>query len=279
MKFKIVGLMALACAMGFAGGVAVVYHGRSHESETELPFSRRSAVADVSQTGGVPIRADVSSGSGVNELAIVQVTPTQSEAVASGAKAPEELGKRMSFDEYKARRESADTAKLIAAGFSPDRLSWIKQRAVELEAEHAKEKAQRLASGLAPPVMNRAYIVDKDLGLRDAIGDDEYARYREALGRLTPYVVTKVNPNSNAARAGIQPMDEIVSFNGRRIFNFFQLDAMTRGDNDDGSGGIVELKRNGKTVQLWIAGGYSGLQPSIYAQNPELAKKLGQLPP
>jgi hypothetical protein len=91
--------------------------------------------------------------------------------------------------------------KLLAAGFAPDRADWLMQRTEELNAAELQIAKELAGKSPAEQSGHTRFFVDQDLALRDEIGDAEYARYREAAGRLMGTAVTGVMPDSNAERA------------------------------------------------------------------------------
>src|SRR5690606_37950986 len=113
------------------------------------------------------------------------------------------------------------------------------------------EVADRVRNGVAPDPQSFAYVFDEDIRLKDEIGIAEYEKYRRALGRPMGVGVDKVLPGSLAERVGMQPGDEIISYDGKRVFNPAELTPLLL----EGAAGeyvIVELIREGQTIQLSV---------------------------
>lgn len=158
--------------------------------------------------------------------------------------------------------EERATGKLLSAGFTVDRINWIRRRADELQVEQARASHERQRQGLPPDPDAIAYILDPDLDLREEIGIEEYERYREALGRSAGIIVTDVLPTSNAEAAGLRPGDEIVSYDGRRTFNSAELNALVS-KAGPGEYAIIGIRRDGQTIQLSVPRGPLSIQSAM----------------
>jgi hypothetical protein len=147
-------------------------------------------------------------------------------------------------------------AMLVEAGFSPDRAEWITRRESELrmaalqaqfDARRAGEEynpfAQRLSAGNA---------------LRAEIGDVEFEQYLEANGRPVNVVIGSVLEASPGQRAGLQPGDEIVRYDGQRVFSAQDLNGQTV-LGEPGEPVVVDVLRNGNPVQVVLPRGPIGV--------------------
>src|SRR5690606_545711 len=94
--------------------------------------------------------------------------------------------------------------------------------------------------------------------LRGEIGDDEYERYLQALGRSTAVVVREVLASSPAERAGLQPGDQVVAYGGERVFDQRELNALTL-QGQAGESVVLDVRRNGQTIQLVVPRGPIGI--------------------
>ena len=94
--------------------------------------------------------------------------------------------------------------------------------------------------------------------LRAEIGDTEYEMYLEANGRPTSVGISTVMASSPGERAGLQPGDEIVSYNGQRIFSTSELlqQTMTGGEGNV----VVDVMRDGAPMQLVLPRGPIGVE-------------------
>lgn len=157
-------------------------------------------------------------------------------------------------------RQQRESARLVAAGFSKDRIEWIQRRRDELQAQ--QEQFWKDQKDMGRPIdvnTASAYMFDPDLDLRTDIGDDEYAKYRQALGRPVGIGILQVQQDTGAASAGMKAGDQIVAYGGKRVYNVYMLNGLLA---ESSPGGIVtvDVLRNGQTIQLVLPGGpISGL--------------------
>jgi PDZ domain-containing protein len=142
---------------------------------------------------------------------------------------------------------------LEEGGFSPDRAAWIEQRRAELAMQAMQAQyAQRRGENVDPAQLR------PEQTLRSELGDGDYEKYLEAQGRPTKVGVFNVLPSSPAAKAGMQPGDQIVSYAGQRVFNMADLTDLTL-QGTPGQSVTLEVQRNQQTVQLVIPRGPIGI--------------------
>jgi hypothetical protein len=159
------------------------------------------------------------------------------------------------LDKALAIQRQREVEKLMAAGFAPDRIEWIRNRSNELRAQRTKEQFERLAQGLPPDAPQEAVpYYDPDAWLPSEIGDDEYTRYRVALGRPTGVAVTALPQGSPAVHAGLLLGDDIVHYGGARVFSVAELNALASRRNP-GDSVLVDVRRKGQTMQVVVPGG------------------------
>lgn len=192
------------------------------------------------------------------------------DAARSGAKGegsnadsgePRMPGERQRFREARTPEEIAamreqmqkrDAERIAASGLTPDRVQAISRRAEELRvaAMQAQYEAQR--SG------QRVQGMDVDQALRKELGDAEYERYLKSQGRSTEVRVMEVLATSAAERSGLKAGDEIVSYNGTRVFDNRDLNTLA---NQASAGGTVtvQVKRDGQTIQVSVPSGPLGV--------------------
>jgi hypothetical protein len=150
-----------------------------------------------------------------------------------------------------ARREEAERRfleRLVAVGFTPDRAEWITRRTEELRmaALQAQYEAQRGGRPAEPQT------------LRAELGDADYERYLQAEGRSTTVPVRDVLASSPAERAGLKPGDEIMAYNGRRIFDMRELNELTL-EGTPGESVVIDVRRDGQNLQLVMPRGPLGV--------------------
>ncbi len=155
-------------------------------------------------------------------------------------------------------REARTTA-LIDAGFSPARAEWIMQREDELavEAMQARFEAQRAGDVQA---MFTARTTGDSM-LRAELGDAEYEQYLEASGRATTVTVGSVLESSPGQRAGLETGDEIVRYDGRRVFSYSDINNLQL-EGEAGEPVTVDILRDDMPMQLVLPRGPIGIQAS-----------------
>jgi S1-C subfamily serine protease len=94
--------------------------------------------------------------------------------------------------------------------------------------------------------------------LREELGDWEYEKYLQALGRPTTVGIPHVLANSPAARAGLTSGDQIVAYDGTRVFNVFEVTEATR-QGTVGEPVILDIVRDGQPMQFIVPRGPLGV--------------------
>ena len=146
--------------------------------------------------------------------------------------------------------------RLTGAGFSQTDAQHIETRIEELRVEAMQSRYEALRSG--EPTSAAAGLGDSSTALRGELGDSDYERYLEAIGRPTRVGVTSVLSSSAAQTAGIQTGDEIVSYGGERVFDTRDLNALLL-EGEPGEPVIVDVVRDGQPIQLVIPRGPLGI--------------------
>jgi hypothetical protein len=157
-----------------------------------------------------------------------------------------------------ARRTSPEARAdaLIEAGFMPDRAEWVVRREAELqmEAMQARFEARRTGESFDPFDL----ALNPGRALRAEIGDEEYERYLTANDRPTSVAVNSVLEASPGQAAGLQPGDEILRYDGERVFNSFELTQATM-QGEPGESVLVDILRDGTPMQVVMPRGPIGI--------------------
>jgi C-terminal processing protease CtpA/Prc len=148
------------------------------------------------------------------------------------------------------------TARLVEAGFSPDRAAWILQRESELQMQSMQAQFDARRSG--QPLDRFDPRLDPILALRTEIGDAQYEQYLQANYQPTAVSIGSVLESSPGQRAGLQPGDEIVRYDGTRVFNVSDLNRQTM-LGEPGESVVVDITRDGIPMQLVLPRGPIGV--------------------
>lgn len=151
--------------------------------------------------------------------------------------------------------ERRQIERLVAAGFAPDRAEWINRRTQELRMQALQ--AQYDATRAGRP-LDATTALAGERTLRSELGDADYERYLTALNRPTSVAVRDVLASSPAERAGLEPGDEVVAYDGQRVFDMNDLNALTF-EGAAGESVIVEVQRGGQNIRLLMPRGPLGV--------------------
>ena len=173
---------------------------------------------------------------------------------ARGSIDSESVARRQEFREE--RQTTARRDAMIETGMSPDRAEYILRRESEMRYEQMQAVYEARTSGeqLDPRYRN----FDADAMLRDEVGDTEYEMYLEANNRPTSVAISNVMASSPGERAGLQAGDEIVGYDGERVFSSTELiqQTMAGGDGDV----VVDVMRDGSAMQIVLPRGPIGVE-------------------
>ncbi len=160
-------------------------------------------------------------------------------------------------------REEYVISLLIDGGFSPDRANWLVERGEEFrwEAMQARYEAMQNGEGVDWATLNPSNR------LRAEIGDVEYEQYLEATGQSSTVSVQSVMATSPASRVGLQPGDEIRTYNGQRIFNMMELQRATM-RAAPGTDVVVEVMRDGTPMTVSMPAGPLGITAGARGRPP-----------
>jgi membrane-associated protease RseP (regulator of RpoE activity) len=154
-------------------------------------------------------------------------------------------------------RDEARTAALLDAGFSMERAAYVMRREDELEvaAMQARFEAQR--TGNRQGMLDA--IADSAATLRQELGDAEYERYLDAMNRPTSVRIGNVLASSPGERAGLERGDEIIRYDGVRVFDYTDLNRRQL-EGAAGEDVVVEIVRDGISMQIVMPRGPIGIE-------------------
>lgn len=148
---------------------------------------------------------------------------------------------------------------LISAGYTHAESEWLLQKEEALlvdamQAQYAEQPADDTVDYLSARLDARA-------ALRAELGDFDYERYLLATGQGTTIAVSRVVPGSPAREVELRIGDEIINYDGQRVFNMIDLANRTSepGANDTV---ILDIVRDGMPMQLELPRGPLGIAGS-----------------
>ncbi|MDH3419948.1 MAG: PDZ domain-containing protein [Gammaproteobacteria bacterium] len=146
--------------------------------------------------------------------------------------------------------------RLIEAGFSPEQAQSLIDREAQMRMDlmNASYEARRQGESFNPIDMQR----EAQVQLQTELGADAYERYLEATGQPTSVNVFEVIDNSAGQTAGLQTGDEIVGYNGERVFSLRDLQALTIA-GEPGETVAVDILRDGQPMQIYMPRGPLGI--------------------
>jgi S1-C subfamily serine protease len=136
-----------------------------------------------------------------------------------------------------------------------ERAQYIMRREDELAMEVLQARYEATQNGADPAAV--ANLSTSQM-MREDLGDTDYEKYLDALGRPTTINVREVLTNSPAQAAGLAPGDEIVGYDGKRVFDMNELTGLTY-EGGPGSTVAIDVLRNGQPMQLYVERGPIGV--------------------
>ena len=164
-------------------------------------------------------------------------------------------------DAFRARRfgvrsTQGQVDRLVEAGFPADQAAWIVQREAELQMEMLRARYDAMRGNAEQVFVAQGFSQSNEL--RAELGDADYERFLAANGRSTSVGIGSVIPNSPAQVAGLQPGDEIVRYDGERVFSMMDMAGRIMQGEKEGHV-VVDILRNGVPMQLVLPRGPLGV--------------------
>lgn len=159
---------------------------------------------------------------------------------------------------------------LIEAGISEERAIWLQERLDENELQQLYLRDRATREGWMNTSRyhkeNQQYqnAVTK---LREQVDDDVYDRLLYTLGRANRVVIKDIMQNSVAGEYGLQSGDNIIEYDGQRIFSSPELGSLVT----QGGAGImtlVRVKRGDEFLDIYLPRGPLGIRMSATRRVP-----------
>lgn len=159
-----------------------------------------------------------------------------------------------------------DVATLVAGGYTEAEAQRLQERfeAYQLDQLYLADRAKREGWRQSP----RFFLESEKLreALQTELGDRDYDALLYAAGRTNRVVIAGVLAGSAAAQAGLREGDEVVSYDGERIFD---APSILRATSQGQAGATTELRirRDGEEQRILLPRGPIGvrLQPERVA--------------
>ena len=196
------------------------------------------------------------------------------EALMAGAPAgaaTDESGAGVSGRATSSRSQAQGEAALTAAGIDGQTAAWIQQQLDKNQLDELYLRNQSLREGWINTPRFRdalAKLRSRFDGLRGELGDDNFDRLLFALGRNNRVVVSDVMHDSPAQQFGLNAGDTIIRYDGKRVLSTQELQGLTA-EGDTASPVLVEINREGQTMNLYVSGGPLGVRLMTRRARPE----------
>lgn len=150
---------------------------------------------------------------------------------------------------------------LIDSGMGSSQASELKGHFEQLEMERLYLRDRSIRESWSREKYREAVqsLDSKEGELENQLGESMYDSYLYASGRPNRVSVTSVFPSAQAGIAGIVSGDHIIRYDNQRIYSGFDLREATTGGNA-GDTVALEVERDGKTIQFYLARGPLGIR-------------------
>jgi len=150
---------------------------------------------------------------------------------------------------------------LIDSGMGSSQASELKGHFEQLQMDRLYLRDRSIRESWSREKYREALqsLDSKEDELENQLGESMYDSYLYASGRPNRVSVTSVFPSAQAGIAGIVSGDHIVRYDNQRIYNGLDLREATTGGNA-GDAVALEVERDGKTIQFYLARGPLGIR-------------------
>lgn len=159
---------------------------------------------------------------------------------------------------------------LIDAGMAPTEAEQLKKQFEELELAKLYLRDQAIREGWAQDVRyrdERQKLEDQTDNIKQALDEDLYDAYLYASGQSNRVAVQGVLSGSSAGNAGMLSGDQVIRYNGQRIYNWRDLrDATTQGDTAETI--ALEVLRDDEHLELYVQRGPLGIRMTSISEAP-----------
>ena len=266
---KIVVAIGISLIVGFAAaswmGTAILAPGSQETGQAAAGVAAFDAAAPVEERIRALERVVVEEREArywlEEEVFVLREELERRDAVPAEAEQASMTESEAAIAEYRSRRfgissSGAQVDRLVEAGFPLSQAEWIVGRESELQMERLQARYEAMRGSDGQGVIVRGFSSDSEL--RTELGEADYERYLAATGRSTSAGIGRVIPNSPAQEAGLQPGDQIVRYDGDRVFSMMDVAGHIMRNPAEGNV-VVDIERDGLQMQLVIPRGPLGV--------------------
>jgi len=146
---------------------------------------------------------------------------------------------------------------LLELGLSESEVERIRQRWEQLTMDQLYAKDEHVREGGKSGPQLRRDLARLKREARDELGEDAYDAMLYATGQKNRVTLQDVLETSPGWEAGLRPGDEVISYDGVRVFAPYQLRGLTRRGHPDGLA-EVRVLRDGGLVRVFLPYGPLG---------------------
>lgn len=173
------------------------------------------------------------------------------------ADAPEEAAPRLPAFDSSSEDPWFRQDALLELGLSESEVERIRQRWEQLTMDQLYAKDEHVREGGKSGPQLRREIARLKREARDELGEDAYDAMLYATGQKNRVTLQDVLETSPGWEAGLRPGDEVISYDGVRVFAPYQLRGLTRRGHPDGLA-EVRVLRDGGLVRVFLPYGPLG---------------------
>ena len=148
---------------------------------------------------------------------------------------------------------------LVSGGFDEYQAQEIIRLSEEIQVQILN--AQYEASLNGERANTGELLAEASQQLRTSLGEQDYEKYLEATNQSTSVGIRNVLESSSAQLAGLQEGDDIISYNGERVFNVNELNRLSSSADISGNV-VVEVLRDGIPTTVALPPGPLGITTS-----------------
>jgi len=146
--------------------------------------------------------------------------------------------------------------RLVAGGFDEYQASEIVRMTEEIQMQLLNARYEANQSGEPADMAEQMFAATQQM--RQTLGEADYEKYLEATRQPTTVAVRTVLESSPAKLAGIESGDQIISYDGERVYNMAELNRLTN-QSDPSSRVVVEVIRDGQPISFSVPAGPMGV--------------------